>query len=200
MGKLIAIEGIDGTGKSTLAKNLYKALKERGFDAVLSFEPTFGRYGKILRQSFTSPERLSPEEELRLFTEDRREHVRDFIEPALKRGKTVVLDRYYLSTIAYQGARGLEPEKIRIENEAFSPRPDLAIILVLDPECALRRIEEKRGEPPNSFEALDYLERVQNIFDELDYPFIKKIDASKCEEEILEEALNIIIPLAKEDI
>jgi dTMP kinase len=68
---------------------------------------------------------VSPREELDLFLEDRRQHVRERIAPALERGAIVLMDRYYYSTIAYQGARGLDPVEIRRLNEAFAPPADV---------------------------------------------------------------------------
>ena len=192
-GLLIVVEGIDGTGKSTLVKMLEESLKRRGFHVVSSFEPTNGTFGQRLRESFSAQHRLSPEEELRLFTEDRRQHVKELIAPALRAGKIVILDRYYISTMAYQGARGLDPEDIRRQNEAFAPRPDIAFILELEPEEALRRISVKRGEVPNSFEALGYLKRVKAIFDSLDLPFIIRLNAAQPVEDVLKQALDPIL-------
>jgi len=194
-GLLIVVEGIDGTGKSTLAKGLAQALQAMGWDVVLTFEPTFGPYGKRLRESFKGERRLSPEEELRLFTQDRMEHVKKLIVPSLAQGKIVISDRYYISTMAYQGARGLDPEKIREENESFAPPPDLAILLCLEPEEALQRITQKRGDVPNSFESLEYLERVKGVFDSLDLPFLKRLDASSPKDVLLSQALDLVTPL-----
>ena len=194
-GLLAVIEGIDGTGKSTLARGLFHALKARGLDVVLDFEPTHGAYGKKLRESFKGPKRLSPEEELILFNQDRREHVKDVIIPYLNAGKIIILDRYYLSTMAYQGALGLDPEKIRKENEAFSPRPDVAFVLGLSPEKALERIISSRKERPNAFEGLDYLKRVKAIFDSMDMEWIIRLDASKPPGELVQEAKEAVMNL-----
>ena len=187
-GRLIVIEGIDGVGKSTLARNIYLRLEHRGLPAVLTFEPTDGYWGKMLRRSFSAAGRLTSEEELELFLKDRQEHVRDVIRPSLDQGKIVVCDRYYFSTMAYQGARGLDPETIRETNEAFAPRPDLLLLLELDPDAALRRIKEGRGETPDNFEQLEYLKKVAGIFRDISFPFIIRIDASLCSDELLTAA------------
>ena len=76
----------------------------------------------------------------------------------------MILDRYYYSTMAYQGALGLDVEKIRKENESFAPRPDLVIILDAKPELGLDRIKNRRGEALNYFETLEYQRRVREIF------------------------------------
>src|SRR5262245_41663250 len=103
-GILVAVEGIDGAGKSTLADWLVARLYAHGFDVLRTREPTGGPWGQKLRASMTQG-RLSPKEELRAFVEDRREHVEQEIRPALADGRVVVIDRYYFSTAAYQGAR-----------------------------------------------------------------------------------------------
>jgi dTMP kinase len=182
----VVLEGIDGTGKSTLAAGLYGRLVDEGYPAVLTFEPTNGPWGSRLRESFSQKTRLSQEEELELFMMDRKEHVERVVLPALDLGKVVVCDRYYFSTMAYQGARGLDVERIRMENEAFAPVPDLVILLQLTPESAVSRIREKRGDVPNNFEQLSYLRRVAAVFDGLDDPFIVRLDAAHSRQRLLD--------------
>lgn len=150
MGQLIVIEGIDGTGKSTQATMLAEALRKSHEEVVQSFEPTNGPWGKKLRESATTG-RLSIEDELDYFIRDRREHVENVIVPVMQRGGIVILDRYYFSTMAYQGARGLDPLKIREQNEQFAPKPDILIILDLDVDTALQRIGVRDGQT-NEFE------------------------------------------------
>ena len=143
-GRLIVFEGIDGTGKSTHIGHLRKYLEEKGLEVVQSFEPTRGRWGRMLRDSAVTG-RLSVEEEVALFLKDRREHVKMLIAPALARGAWVLLDRYYLSMMAYQGARGIDPEVIRAANEEFAPVPDAVVWLDIPVSVALERIGN-RGE------------------------------------------------------
>jgi len=187
-GCLVVVEGIDGAGKTTLARNIYFRLENKGFPAIFTFEPTDGPWGKKLRRSFSSPGRLAPEEELELFLKDRKEHVERIIRPSLGQGKIVVCDRYYFSTMAYQGARGLDPEAIRKTNETFAPTPDLVFLLELEPEAAIKRIRESRGEVPDNFEQLAYLKKVAGIFKGLSDPFITRIDASLTPEKLLDSA------------
>ncbi len=191
-GIFIVIEGIDGTGKSTLASEIQQALTKEGYDCLCTFEPTNGKWGTILRESFTAGSRLSPEEETEIFIKDRREHVKEQIIPALKSGKIVICDRYYLSTIAYQGARGMDMNAIEQENLKFAPEPDLALILELPVETAIERITAGRGDQLNNFEKQAYLEQVAENFRKMNYPFIKRIDASKPREKLLEDALDEI--------
>lgn len=176
-GTFIVIEGIDGTGKSTQAKRLGEWYEAQGREVVLSFEPTKGPWGTKLRESMTAG-RLNAEEELELFIKDRRQHVEELIQPALDAGKVVILDRYYFSTMAYQGARGFDPQAIRERNEAFAPRPDLLLILDLDVDTAHRRIG-RRGDSTNEFEQRDTLTKCREIFLSLkDEDFVRVIDSN----------------------
>ncbi len=122
--------------------------------------------------------RLALEEELELFIKDRAEHVEQLIRPALAAGKVVLLDRYYFSTAAYQGARGGDPEAILAANEQFAPIPHLVLLLDLSPHIALHRITD-RGNQPDSFEGLEYQENVRRIFLSLKRPMIRIIDAAR---------------------
>ncbi len=162
-GLLIVVEGIDGSGKSTQVGRLADSLRARGLTVVQSREPTDGAWGRKIRRSYVEG-RMSPEDELQAFVEDRREHVEQIVRPALERGETVVLDRYYYSTIAYQGARGGDVDRIRAVNEEFAQRPDVVLLVDVEPEAALDRIRSSRGEAPNTFEQLDALRAVRSIF------------------------------------
>jgi dTMP kinase len=162
-GRLIVVEGIDGAGKSTQVARLAQALRERGETVTTSREPTDGLWGRKIRASAVSG-RMTLAEELAAFLEDRKEHVATVIRPALERGETVLLDRYYYSTIAYQGARGGDTGAIREANEAIAPKPDLVLLIDFDPEAGLRRIRESRGGVPDEFEKLDELAAIRHLF------------------------------------
>lgn len=157
----IVIEGIDGTGKSTQVRLLGEWFEKAGREVVLSREPTDGPWGRKLRESASG--RLGPEEELEYFLNDRRQHVEELIRPSIEAGKVVILDRYYFSTMAYQGARGFDPLEIRRRNEAFAPVPDHLFILDLDVDTALTRIGS-RGDTANEFEQRGSLEACRKVF------------------------------------
>jgi len=177
-GRLIALEGIDGCGKSTQAHRLVAALADHGTRAV-----------------FVEGRDISPQEEMRLFLEDRRIDVRDNIEPALAAGRHVVMDRYYLSSVVYQGALGLDPVMVRAENEAIAPRPDLTLILDLSVDVALRRIEASRGQA-NSFEGREYLETVRELYlGFVDETAIETVDASQEPDDVHEALLGRVLRL-----
>jgi len=152
-------------------------LRSIGRDAIFLKEPTTeSSAGKMLMEALKSGNRPSPEEELRLFIEDRRWDVENRILPALKDGKDIVMDRYYYSTMAYQGARGMDIGKIRKMND-FAPVPDIVIILDIEPETAWERISRRGND--NYFEKLDYLGKVREIFLSMsDIPEVRIIDSS----------------------
>jgi dTMP kinase len=185
-GFLLVLEGIDGAGKSTLGRSLAAHLRSRGLAVVTSREPTDGPYGSALRQSAKTG-RLSLGDELDLFLKDRAQHVKELVTPALERGEVVILDRYYISTAAYQGARGADPQQVIAMNEVFAPRPDLVLLLDIDPLGGTGRIL-RRGDQPDDFEAVTYLAKVREIFLSLPQPFIRRLDAALPQDEVFGHA------------
>lgn len=190
-GLFIVIEGIDGTGKSTQARRLAEWFRDAGREVVLSREPTDGPWGTKLRQS-ASTGRLSPADELECFLNDRRQHVTEVIAPALAAGKVVILDRYYFSTMAYQGARGFDPAEIRRGNEEFAPVPDRLLILDLDVDTALSRIGA-RGDSANEFEKRENLVRCREVFLSLAHePFARLIATDAGPDEVAARILRAV--------
>jgi dTMP kinase len=182
-GILVALEGIDGAGKSTQAKCLAAMFRERGYAVTSLREPTLSPWGQRLRAAMATGRRvLAPSQELDLFLQDRRYDVAAHLRPALAACQLVFLDRYYFSTMAYQGALGIEPESIRRLNETFAPVPDLVFILLIPPTAALQRIRQGRGQTADAFEREDYLERVDGIFRTLQGTYIHSIAADQSSE------------------
>lgn len=175
-GLFIVFEGVDGAGKTTQVRLLDERLRRAGYDVVCLKEPTEGPWGRKLRHlAQHGREHVSAATELEWFLQDRREDVEQNIRPALERGQIVLLDRYYFSTMAYQGALQLDLEEIRLQNEAFAPPPDLLFILAIPPAQGLQRVRQ-RGELSH-FERLDYLERVADIFAAMRFPYLRHVDA-----------------------
>lgn len=188
-GLLVAIEGIDGAGKTTQCDRLVAALSARGLDVVRTKEPTDGPHGRALRASATTG-RLSAEDELATFILDRKEHVATLLEPSLAAGKIVLVDRYYFSSAAYQGVRGLDPARILSLNEAFAPAPDLLVLMVLPASVGVSRVGARGGQ--NLFEREDDLARVAAVFDAIERPYLRRIDARQRPEPITEEILRAL--------
>jgi len=188
-GVLIAVEGIDGAGKSTLVQRLAKALKEKGLAVRQSKEPTNGPWGMQLRASASSG-RLPAHLEVELLLRDRRQHVDEVINPALARGEIVILDRYFPSMIAYQGAGGWPVDDL-LRRNAFAPRPDVWLLLDLPVTGGHARIAA-RGDRPNHFENEANLQRCRVIFQQLDLPHRQLIDASQNEEAVFAQSLAAV--------
>lgn len=186
-GRLIVFEGIDGAGKTTQARRLVAHLAASGVPALYTKEPTDGPHGRRIRATATAG-RLPAEEELALFVADRREHVATVIEPALARGTTVIVDRYYLSTAAYQGARGLDPARILEQNEAFAPPPDVCFLLDIDPAAGVARVRGRDG-VENHFEQQAALERCRAVFLTIDRPWLVRLDGALGEDALAAEII-----------
>jgi len=179
-GVLVALEGIDGTGKSTQAKRLFSSFSEQGYNVRLLREPTDSPWGRRLREAMGASRRLlAPSQELDLFLQDRRYDVAAHIRPALAAHQLVLMDRYYYSTIAYQGALGIDPDRIRRLNEAFAPVPDIVLVMLLSPAQALERIRGARARATDIFEQEAYLQQVDVGFRTLQGPHIQPIAADQ---------------------
>src|SRR4051794_35061604 len=119
-GIFIVVDGIDGAGKTTQVQLIGDALEAAGEVVVRSKEPTNGPWGQKLRASAANG-RLPLDAELRAFVEDRKEHVASVIRPAMDDGKIVIVDRYFYSTIAYQGSRGADACSVEGDMRSLFP-------------------------------------------------------------------------------
>lgn len=202
-GVLIAIEGIDGAGKTTQARILAETLTKMGYLTIELHEPTNGEWGKKIKDlAKNGRHKTTPETELELFYLDRVEDVKNHIRPSLEEKKIVIMDRYYFSNVAYQSERGLDPDYIEKRNEIVAPIPAVTIILDLDPEVSLKRIRRKRNAMPNHFEKKEYLERVRQAFLKQfsGRPGIRIIDGddSRSIQVIASEIWKIVEPIIRE--
>jgi dTMP kinase len=193
-GRLIAFEGIDGAGKSTQIRRLHQRIAAAGRPCVATREPTDGPWGEKIRRSAQS-ERMSPADELAAFVSDRRQHVEEVIAPALDAGQVVLIDRYFYSTAAYQGARGLAVADVLAAN-AFAPVPDLLFVFDLPPELGLERVHG-RGAGADLFENVDELRRVREIFLSLEAPAKIVLDATVDPDELTAAIWDRVEPLIR---
>lgn len=165
--KFIVFEGIDGAGKSTQIALLRASLAERGISCAVTVEPTDLPSGRELRRALSGSLPKTPIEMAEMFAADRVAHNKDSetgIDKMLSDGLTVISDRYYYSSLAYQGATlGYETvAALNLDNPQIR-RPDLCIFLDLTPEKSLERIG-KRGEQTEIYENYDYLSKTRKMF------------------------------------
>jgi dTMP kinase len=165
-GRLIALEGIDGCGKTTQARALGGVLGAR-----LTHEPGATPVGALLRHLLLAPDSPapSPRAEALLMAADRAEHVTLVLEPALAAGEWVVSDRYSASTIAYQGyGRGLDPAGLSglVTWAAGELRADLSILVDVSVEVAASRLAASGGRRADRMERLgpEFASRVRQGF------------------------------------
>lgn len=167
VGRYIALEGGDGSGKSTVARALADRLEASGDEVVVVREPGGTPLGEAIRDLLLESETLDDWAEVFLFAAQRAELARAVIDPALSKGKWVVSDRTYYSSIAYQGrARGLGESEVRGINEQGlgGTIPDHVFVLDVDPGAALARQhrEDRIGK-----EGIDFQERVRQSYRDL---------------------------------
>lgn len=187
-GLLVVIEGIDGAGKSTLALSLAERLRQSGHDVLTTREPTDGPFGRRIRALAASKrDRIPPDEEWRLFHEDRRIHVNDVVRPALKAGRIVVQDRSWHSTVAYQGERGLDRSMLKNAERRIAPDPDVLLVVDLAPDVAIERIKSGRG-VVDDFEDVGSLRRLRGIFVEFEGAIV--LNGQQSSDSLVQEAFN----------
>ena len=202
-GRLITIEGIDGAGKTTLADALQGELAGRGLDAQLLREPGGVPAAERVRELVKDPGlRIGARAEALLYAAARAQLVEEALEPLLRQGAWVLLDRFVDSSLAYQGAgRSLGIENVRAINEFATGgrRPDRTLLLVLDPQVGRSR-SRSRAEPVDRLEAEqdDFFERIADAYQELaaeDPQRVRKIDAGQPPEKVLAAALEELADL-----
>ena len=203
----ISLEGMEGSGKSTVLKRLHAWLESEGYDVELTREPGGSELGKTLRALLLDAENtyITSEAELFLYLADRAQHVAQVIKPALTEGKVVLCDRYADSTVVYQGyGRGLDPNLLHSFNEIATTGlwPDITLLLDVEPEIGLRRalsrnIEKGLSQAEGRFEAeaMEFHSRVREgylTWAALNNKRFAVIDASKTPDEVYEQVIAAI--------
>jgi dTMP kinase len=189
-GTFICIEGLDGSGKTTHAHKLVQNLQERGFDAVYTTEPGQGELGKFMRSTILQGKNRVPRVvEAVLFAVDRVEHMEQEVKPELRKGKVVVSDRCVYSSLAYQGAAGLDLDWIEDINK-FALPPDLALYLDVPPEIVVKRIRRKKS----VMERLETQRRVKEVYMKfVDNGKLVTINGDRKKAEVEKSILNVIL-------
>lgn len=199
MSTLITLEGLDGSGKSTICESLQNILPEVTFTR----EPTDSWYGDLVTESMYNDDADSLAE-LFLFTADHAAHLSRVIRPSLASGTTVISDRYADSRFAYQAAAldnsriDAPLEYIRSIHEPFSRRPDATIYLDIDPETAVTR-----AGATNKFERVQYLERVATQYEQLiaaEPTRFYRVDATQSIVDVKEDVNTILRTILDDEI
>ena len=189
-GLFICIEGLDGSGKTTHAHRIVRNLQKKGFDAIYTTEPSRGELGKFIRASVLQGKKRVPRVvEALLFAVDRVEHLEKMVKPALEEGKIVISDRCMYSSLAYQGAAGLDLEWIEEINRMALP-PDLTIYIDVPPEVVVERIRRKKS----VMERLETQRKVREVY----MKYVKNgklvpVDGDKRKGEVTQNILNVIL-------
>jgi len=200
-GKFIVFEGIDGSGKSTQSKILAENLRKKGIDCAETLEPTYGMVGAVLHDILSGRKAADPKVTAALFVADRLEHLtnpQNGVCKMLEEGTTVICDRYYFSSYAYQSVE--VPADWVIEANSLAARilrPDCTIFIDISPEEAMKRIAENR-ENIELYENLDRLTAVRggyfDAFEKMkDSERIKIFDGNKSVKKIAEEIEKFVL-------
>ena len=189
-GFFICVEGLDGCGKTTQTKLLVRRLRRKRYAAIYTAEPSRGKIGKFIkRHCLHGEKRVSSIIEALLFAADRFEHVEDVIVPAIGKGKIVVSDRYVYSSLAYQGAAGLDSEWIAKVNE-HAIHPDLAFFIDVKPEVVVKRLKPKKSVMEN----LQTQQKVREVYMKfVENGELVKIDGNGSVQEVAESILKAVL-------
>ena len=199
----ITIEGTEGSGKTTVAKELAKLLTANGYEVVHTREPGGTPISESIRNVILDKNNTSMDgrTEALLYAASRRQHLVEKIWPALKEGKIVLCDRFLDSSLAYQGyARGLGYDEVLNINlfATENTYPDLTLFFVIEPEAGLQRIAKNKNREVNrlDLEKLPFHQKVYDAFIELSKKFPERyvtIDASQSLEQVIKDAYNAIL-------
>jgi len=196
-GIFIALEGPDGSGKSTIMKKIMDYFKDKKVEFVGTREPGGTEIGEDIRKIILDRKNkhMAAETEALLYAASRGQHVHEKILPALKMGKVVICERFILSSLAYQGVgRELGIEEVRIINDFAirGIRPDLTLFFDVDPEETLNRKTKKMGGDRLEKEGVEFHREVYHGYKKLlqKYPDnIKIIDATQDVEKVFEQCI-----------
>jgi dTMP kinase len=189
-GLFVVLEGIDGSGKTTIAKMLVERLRVMGYNAEYTFEPTDSEIVELIRGVYRAYRDAYID--ALAFALDRLIHLKRRVIPLLEEGYIVVSDRYMYSSIAYQTASGAPLEWV-MEVNRWALKPDLAIYLDVDPLTGLKRRQSMESRFPE-FEKLEFIERVRRVYLELvSRGLLVKVNASRPVEEVYKDVERLVV-------
>ena len=166
-GKFIVFEGIDGSGKSTQMKKLSESLAAKGIKSRLTLEPTYGMIGTVLHDILSGKIKADPKVTAALFVADRLDHITnegDGVLPSLEKGETVICDRYYFSSYAYQSTEVPSDWVVNANSLcADALRPDCTIFIDITPQTAMERILANR-DTVEIYETEEKLTKVRDAY------------------------------------
>ncbi len=204
-GKYYAVEGIDGSGKTTQVTKLAEYFQKQGKEVLVTKEPTNGIIGKLIHQVLSEKISMSPISLQYLFCADRGVHLEETITPALKEGKVVLSDRSLWSAIAYgiadQQLPANEKERILVAYNLLSMYggfliPDKTVLLKVPVDTAIKRVDT-RGQALTIYETAEKLQRIEKEYEWLagkfpDYLTIVDGDHQKTKEEVHKIIVNTL--------
>lgn len=190
-GRFIVLEGPDGSGTSTHSKLLAASLKAAGHDVLLTAEPTDGSIGLFIKRLLKEKNISSGSALQLLFCADRAWHIEHVIKPALDAGKTVICDRYVISTLVYGEALGLDPEWLLSVNTPFI-EPDVLLLALPTFETCMQRIGKR--EQLDVFENHPFQRKVYDLYQRVaeEDESIRVIDTALSQEEVAGEVLRFV--------
>ncbi len=196
----ITLEGIEGAGKTTAIEFIGEYLKEKNIDCVITREPGGTEIAETIRKVILAhyDEKMCPYTELLLYFASRAQHIAQVIKPALNAGKWVISDRFTDASYAYQGAgRGIPMKHIAILENWIqkSLRPDLTLILDIEPDRGLTRVKNSNTLDRIESERIDFFHRVREYYlrQVREYPErYKIIDATQSKRQV-EQGLHEIL-------
>ena len=191
--RFIVLEGLDGAGTTTQAALLADALRLRDLRVCLTAEPTSGPLGRVLRAHVAGELSLDPVTTALAFTADRSDHLTRVVRPALTAGEWVVCDRYLLSTLAYQGAEGVDRQRILDASAGFEV-PDLTVFLDVPESDLAQRLATRAA--AERYEAPELAGRLRASYEEsiallrAEGYVIETIDGTAAPPAVLQEVLG----------
>ena len=206
-GYFITFEGPDGSGKTTVANAICEKLVEKGYEVVHTREPGGIEISEEIRNIILDPKNtaMDARTEALLYAASRRQHLVEKVFPAMKEGKIVICERFLDSSLAYQGyGRQLGFDEVLSINlfAIENTYPDLTIYFDVDEAIGLSRLEKRSFKDRLDQESIDFHHRVSAGYKEVLKRFkdrIKIVDASKPKEDVINNTLNIILDLIKND-